>query len=125
MNTIINKIKDLGYVIYNPYNNSFERPRYVVPLNEFDTEEIDKLSVELYIDSLEVIKKELPDEYGTIKNFKQDLFFDINAEETFYEWTCDLAYDCLDDAIAVARQLNIEEIWDAEDGSNIYVDETD
>ena len=125
MNTIINKLKDFGYIVYNPYTNSFERPRYVVPLNEFDTEEIDKLSVELYIDSLEVIKKELPDEYGTIKNFKQDLFFDINAGDSFYEWTCDLAYDCLDDAIAVARQLNIEEIWDAEDGSNISVDETD
>ena len=125
MNTIINKLKDFGYIVYNPYTNSLERPRYIVPLNEFDTEEIDKLTVELYIDSLEIIKKELPDEYGTIKDFKQHLFFDINADGSFYEWTCDLAYECMDDAIAVARQLNIEEIWDCDDGTNIYVDETD
>jgi hypothetical protein len=124
MNTIINKIKDLGYVTYNPYNNSLERPRYIVPLNEFDTEEIDKIAVELYLDSLEVTKKELVDEYGIVKNFKQNLFFDIIADESFYEWTCDLAYDCLEDALEVAKQLNIDEIWDAEDGSSIYVNET-
>ena len=125
MNTIINKIKDFGYIVYNPYNNSFERPRYVVPLDEYDVEEIEKFEVGAYLDTLEVIKKELPNEYGIIKNFKKHLFFDINAEETFYEWTCDLAYDCLEDALEVAKQLNIDEIWDAEDGSNIYVNETD
>jgi hypothetical protein len=125
MITIINKLKDLGYATYNPYNNSLDRPRYIVPLAEYDTQEIDKIAVEPYLDSLEVTKKELADEYGIVKNFKQNLFFDIIADESFYEWTCDLAYDCLEDALEVAKQLNIDEIWDDEDGSSIYVNETD
>jgi hypothetical protein len=123
MRTLIIKLKDFGHLVYNPYNESLDRPRYIVPLLEYEEIEIGKMSVEEYLESLAELKMFISEEYAHVKNLKKNLYYEITAEDSFYQWTCDLACESLEEALELAGQVGTDEIFDFFDGDYIYLNE--
>ena len=123
---IIEQLQSKGTVVYNPFNFGTNPPRYLVPLIGWN-EPIDDTSVEEFLISLEDEIEDTLEFIGKHSSTvsKDSLYFEVDAQVSFYCWTADLYFDDLQEAIKYAYLFEAEEIFDREEQEAIYLDEID
>ena len=98
---IADELKNRGAVVYNPFHYGTKPARYVLPLPlEFSTP-IDEISVEDYLISCEDrISETLAyiNEHSSLVS-NDSIYFEIFAEDSFYNWTADIYFDDLQAAL--------------------------
>jgi len=124
---IADELKNRGAVVYNPFHYGTKPARYVLPLPlEFSTP-IDEISVEDYLISCEDrISETLAyiNEHSSLVS-NDSIYFEIFAEDSFYNWTADIYFDDLQEAIKFAWVFDQNEIYDSVEQEIIYLDEMD
>jgi hypothetical protein len=123
---IADKLKNRGTVVYNPFHYGTNPPRYLVPLIGWN-EPIGDTSIEEFLISLE---DEIEDTLEFINQHsstisKDSLYFEVDAQESFYCWTADLYFDDLQEAIKYAWIFEADDIYDRVEQEIIYLDEMD
>lgn len=124
---IADELKNRGCVIYNPFHYGTKPARYVVPLPlEFSTP-IDEISVEDYLISCEDRISEtlayIKEHSSLVSN--DSIYFEIFAEDSFYNWTADIYFDDLQEAVKFAWVFEADDIYDSVEQEIIYLDEMD
>lgn len=124
---IINRLKDKGNVVYNAYNYSMTLPRYIVPLPLEFSEPIGEIDVDTFVESMDEERSEVWEFITDNSNrvFQENIFFEIDAQDSFFCWTADLYFDDLDEAIKQAWLFDVDEIYDRQDDEILYISEED
>lgn len=122
---IINHLKDKGNVVYNAYNYSMTLPRYIVPLPLEFSEPIGKIDVDIFVESMDEERSEvwLFVQEVSIAVEQEHMFFEIDAQDSFFCWTADLYFDDLAQAIELAALFDADEIYDRQDNEILYINE--
>lgn len=121
---IIDQLQSKGNVVYNPFNFGTNPPRYLVPLIGWN-EPIGDTSIEEFLLSLE---DEIEDTLEFITKHsstisKDSIYFEVDAQDSFYCWTADLYFEDFAQATKYAYLFDSEKIFDREEQETIYLDE--
>ena len=107
----------MGQVSFNPFDFSLRKPSgYLVSMDFYFEDLIDITTFEKVFEEVQSNIAELREEYSANYDFEKAFYIDINGTDSFYQVTCDLYFNDLDEALNVCRELGIDEsdIFDIE-----------
>lgn len=122
---VVKLLVNKGNVSFNAFDGTIRKAGYLVPIEYYHEDLIDIVSFEEIMDVVDADIPDIEEEYELDYDFEKALYIDVNATESYYQATMDLWFSTLEQALAVAEQLDIDadDIYDIENNCFINEDE--